>query len=165
MAPPSPELLEIGRVGRPHGVRGEVYVDLLTDREERLAVGSRLVARERSLTVLAARPSNGRWLVRFDGLDDRSDAERLTGVVLLAEPIEDAEALWVHELIGSRVVELDGTDRGRCVSVVANPAHDLLELDSGALVPVTFVVSCADGVTTVDVPTGLFDLTEPAPDA
>ncbi len=158
-----PDLLEVGRIGRPHGVRGELYVDLLTDREERVAVGSRLVVRDGTLEVIAARPSNGRWLVTFAGVTDRTQAERLTGVLLLAAPIEDPDALWVHELIGSRVVEAGGVDRGECVSVLANPAHDLLELDSGALVPVTFVVSCVDGVTTVDVPEGLFDLVEPDP--
>ena len=163
MTVPRPDLLEVGRIGRPHGVRGELYVDLLTDREERVAVGSRLVARADTLEVVAARPSNGRWLVMFAGVSDRTQAERLTGVQLLAAPIEDPDALWVHELIGSRVIEADGVDRGRCVSVLANPAHDLLELDSGALVPVTFVVSCVDGVTTVDVPEGLFDLVEPNP--
>jgi 16S rRNA processing protein RimM len=163
MTVPRPDLLEVGRIGRPHGVRGELYVDLLTDREERVAVGSRLVARDDTLEVVAARPSNGRWLVVFAGVSDRTQAERLTGVQLLAAPIDDPDALWVHELIGSRVIEADGVDRGRCVSVLANPAHDLLELDSGALVPVTFVVSCVDGVTTVDVPEGLFDLVEPNP--
>jgi 16S rRNA processing protein RimM len=162
MTDPPPDLLEVGRIGRPHGVRGELYVDLLTDREERVAVGSRLVARDDTLEVVAARPSNGRWLVMFAGVSDRTQAERLTGVQLLAAPIEDPDALWVHELIGSRVVEASGVDRGRCVSVLANPAHDLLELDSGALVPVTFVVSCIDGITTVDVPEGLFDLVEPS---
>ncbi len=161
MTDPPPDLLEVGRIGRPHGVRGELYVDLLTDREERVAVGSRLVARDDTLEVVAARPSNGRWLVMFAGVSDRTQAERLTGVQLRAAPIEDPDALWVHELIGSQVVEASGVDRGRCVSVLANPAHDLLELDSGALVPVTFVVSCGGGVTTVDVPEGLFDLVEP----
>ena len=163
MTDPPPDLLEVGRIGRPHGVRGELYVDLLTDRDERVAVGSCLVARDDTLEVIAARPSNGRWLVTFAGVTDRTQAERLTGVVLHAPPIEDPDALWVHELIGSRVVEAGGVDRGQCVSVLANPAHDLLELDTGALVPVAFVVSCVHGVTTVDVPEGLFDLVEPDP--
>jgi ribosomal 30S subunit maturation factor RimM len=63
----------------------------------------------------------------------------------------------VHQLIGSVVRETDGTERGRVVSVVANPAHDQLVLDTGALVPAVFVVSCADGVTVIDPPDGLFD--------
>jgi 16S rRNA processing protein RimM len=86
----------------------------------------------------------------------------MTGAELLAEPVDDPDALWVHDLIGCRVVEVDGTERGRCVAVVANPASDLLELDSTALVPVTFVVSCVDGVITIDPPAGLFELLDPA---
>ncbi len=63
----------------------------------------------------------------------------------------------MHELIGSLVQEPDGTERGRVVSVLANPAHDQLVLESGALVPAVFVVSCADGVTVIDPPEGLFE--------
>ncbi len=59
------------------------------------------------------------------------------------------------------MVEVDGTEHGVCVSVLANPAADLLELDSGALVPSNFVVSNADGVVLVDTPEGLFDLDSP----
>ena len=59
------------------------------------------------------------------------------------------------------MVEVDGTPRGRCVALVANPAADLLELDDGALVPTNFVVSMADGVIVVDVPDGLFEATAP----
>jgi len=159
MAAPRGRLI-VGRIGRPHGVRGEAYVDLLTDREERLAVGARLWARDTELVVAAARRSNNRWLVTFEGFD-RTTAERFTTAELLADPLDaddDSDALWVHELIGSTVVQADGTDRGRCVSVVANPAADLLELDSGHLVPVTFVVTCTDGVITIDPPEGLFDV-------
>ncbi|MEZ5247778.1 MAG: hypothetical protein R2713_00735 [Ilumatobacteraceae bacterium] len=64
----------------------------------------------------------------------------------------------MHDLIGARVADQTGADRGVCVAVVDNPAHDLLELDTGHLVPVTFVVSVADGQITVDAPDGLFDL-------
>ncbi|MEO8266199.1 MAG: ribosome maturation factor RimM [Ilumatobacteraceae bacterium] len=152
---------EVGRVGRAHGVQGELYVTLITDRVERLASGARLLADGQWLTVAAARLQQQRWLVRFVGVDDRTAAEKLTNAVLHAEPIDvddDDEALWVHELIGSRVVDQQGVDRGSCVAVIDNPAHDILELDSGALVPVIFVVSLVDGVATIDPPEGLFDL-------
>ncbi len=149
-------LLSVGRIGRPHGIRGEVYVDLSTDREDRLAIGARLRSRDTELVVAAARPSNSRWLVTFEGFD-RTVAERFTNAELYAPPVDDPDALWVHDLIGSSVVEADGTERGRCVAVVANPAADLLELDSGALVPVTFVLGLADGVITIEVPEGLFE--------
>lgn len=151
-------LLEVGRIGRAHGVRGDVMVSLTTDRVERLAVGSRLSTGSTWLTVTASSRSNDRWRVHFEGIDDRDAAEALAGTPLSAEPIDDPDVLWVHQLIGADVVELDGTRRGRCVAVVDNPAADLLELDSGALVPVTFVRSSAEGVITIDPPEGLFDL-------
>jgi 16S rRNA processing protein RimM len=151
--------LEVGRVAKVHGLQGEVVVALISDYPEvRLAPGSRLWAGTQELEVGSARPHQGRWLVRFVGVADRGSAERLAGRTLTADGLDDPDALWVHELIGSRVVE-EGTavERGRVVAVVANPAHELLELDSGALVPIVFVVSCADGVTTIAPPEGLFD--------
>jgi len=154
-----PALREIGRIGRPHGVRGDVHVSLITDRTERLAPGAQVRAAGRWLTVQSARPQAKHWLVHFTGVDDRTAAEQLTSAVLLAEPLPARDdGLWVHDLIGSRVVETDGTDRGTCTAVLANPAHDILELDEGSLVPVTFVTSFADGVITIDPPEGLFDL-------
>jgi 16S rRNA processing protein RimM len=155
-----PGLLEVGRIGRAHGIKGDVFVDLITDRTERVAVGSRLFGAGRWLTITACSPSGPRWRVHLEGVDDRNAAEALAGTVLSAEPITDPDALWIHELIGAEVVEVDGTRRGRCVAVVANPAADLLELDTGALVPLTFVVTRAEGEITVDVPAGLFELNE-----
>jgi 16S rRNA processing protein RimM len=96
--------------------------------------------------------------VKFAQIADRTAAEAYANRALRGRPIEDPDALWVHEMIGRRVVETDGTDHGRCVSVLANPAADLLELDSGALVPSNFVVSVDAETITVDTPDGLFDL-------
>jgi len=152
--------LEVGRVTKAHGLRGEVVVHLTSDYPEaRLAPGSRLHAGPDELVVRSARPHQDRWLVLFEGVVDRPAAERLAGRALSGEALDDPEALWVHELIGSRVVEEEtGVDRGRVVSVVANPAHELLELESGALVPVVFVRSCVDGGTLIAPPPRLFDL-------
>ncbi len=155
-------LLEVGRIGRPHGIRGDVFLDLTTDRSERAAVGSRLWARDRWITITRSSPSNRRWRVHIDGVDERSAAEALTGVAVFAEPIEDPDALWVHDLIGASVIEPNGIDRGRCVAVVANPASDLLELESGALVPVAFVTAVDTSgrvpLVTIDPPDGLFEM-------
>jgi 16S rRNA processing protein RimM len=154
-------LREVGRIGRAHGVQGAVYVSLITDRLERVAPGARLLAGSQWLTVAESRPQQQRWLVRFDGVDDRTAAEKLTNTTLQAEPLDDQDdddALWVHELIGSRVVDQEGIERGTCIAVIDNPAHDILELDTGALIPVIFVVSCRDGLATIDPPDGLFDL-------
>ncbi len=152
-------LLVVGRIGRPHGVRGDVYVDLVTDRTDRLDAGNRLRCRDTWLVIGHSRPVANRWLVSFEGVTDREAAAALTSAELSAPPIEDdPDALWVHDLIGGLVVDVDGTERGRCVTVVDNPAADLLELDTGALVPVTFVVEVTDDVITVDTPDGLFEL-------
>lgn len=151
-------LLEVGRVAKPHGLRGEVVVRLTTDRVERLAPGTVLHADEGDLLVVSSRPHQDRWIVAFDGVEARESADRLRGQALRAAPLDDPDELWVHDLVGSSVVTVGGEAVGRCVSVVANPASDLLELDSGALVPVVFVVDRAPGRVTIDPPEGLFDL-------
>ncbi len=155
-------LLEVGHFGRAHGIRGDVFFVLSTDRVERAAVGSKLWVRDRWMTVAASSNASGKWRVHLEGVDDRNAAEALASIKVYAEPLDDADALWVHHLIGATVIETNGIDRGRCVSVVANPASDLLELDSGALVPVAFVTSVdvSGGVplVTIDPPDGLFDL-------
>jgi 16S rRNA processing protein RimM len=157
--PGSPRLLEVGRIAKPHGVRGEVVVVLTTDRSERDAPGTVLQTARGPLTVLASRPERERFLVTFEGLHDREDADEWRGTILLAEPIDDPDTLWIHELIGCHVRSQDGVDRGLVESVQANPASDLLVLDSGSLVPLHFVVGePIDGVIAVDVPDGLFDL-------
>jgi 16S rRNA processing protein RimM len=150
-----------------------VFVQLVTDRTERLDVGASLHTlrngRPVELFVEAARVlSNGRWVVKFDQITSRNDAETWNNSALHGAPITDDDVLWIHELIGASVVEVDGTPRGTCVGVLANPASDILELDTGALVPSNFVVSNIaktgpERVITVDVPDGLFELTEPEP--
>ena len=156
------DLLEVGRIGKPHGVRGDTYVTFTSDVASRHEPGSVMFVRtasgERRLVVERSRAERDRHVVHFEGIESRESVAVLTNAVLLAEPVADDSSLWVHELIGSEVVELSGTARGRCVAVVANPAHDLLELADGSLVPMPFVLSCRDGVTTIDPPEGLFGL-------
>jgi 16S rRNA processing protein RimM len=160
MTTPPDGLLEIGVLRRAHGVRGQLNVQLATDRAERLVPGARWFARNGWLTVKAASPHHDRWLVTFDEVADRETAQRYTNTPVYAEPLDDPDELWVHELIGADVVEIDGTPRGRCVSVIENPAADLLELDSGALVPVVFVTEHTSERIVIDPPAGLFDLSE-----
>jgi 16S rRNA processing protein RimM len=155
-------LLEVGRIVRAHGLRGQVVVELTTNRSERVAPGSLLDADGRTVEVVAsatapAGTGHDRWLVTLDGVVTREAADALRGATLRAEAIDDPDVLWFHELIGARVVEVDGTDRGLVADVLANPASDLLELESGALVPLRFVVTRSDGVLTVDAPDGLFE--------
>jgi 16S rRNA processing protein RimM len=151
-------LLEVGWVGKPHGLAGELVVSLVSNRPERAAVGSTLLTDEGELRIEASRPFGGNWLMRFVGVDSRARAEALRGTVLRAHPLEDGEAWWVHELIGSEVFDLAGERLGVVSGVLANPASDLLELDGGALVPLRFVVERSRGRVVVDVPPGLLDL-------
>ena len=151
-------LLEIGHLRKAHGVHGQVNVQLTTDRPERLVPGTRWFARDGWLTITAASPHLDRWLVTFDEIGDRLGAQRYTNTPVYAEPLDDPDELWVHELIGLPVVEVDGTERGTCVAVIDNPAADLLELDSGALVPVVFVTEQTAERIVIDPPDGLFDL-------
>ena len=158
-------LLEIGHVARPHGLGGDVVVQLITTVEERLAVGSTLEYGGGSLAVQSAQalpgkpgPKGTHWLVHFAGVDSREAAEKLAGAELRAEPLAAAEGLWVHDLIGCEVVDGSGQGHGVVSSVEANPASDLLVLDTGALVPLRFVVAAEPGRLTVEVPEGLFDI-------
>jgi len=168
---PPPSLVEVGRITRPHGLRGEVVVALTSDREERVAVGSTLETDRGPLVVATARREHRKgqqrhtsqysqhWVVAFRGHDGRDAAEALRGLALRAEPIDDPDAMWVDDLVGATVVLVgSGEPIGTCVAVMANPAADILELDSGALVPVVFVTEHAPGRITVDLPDGLLDL-------
>jgi 16S rRNA processing protein RimM len=157
MGPDGP-LLEVGRVAKAHGLTGEVAVDLWAGRSERLAPGTVFTTDDGELQVATTRAHQGRYLVRFEGVADRSGAEALRGRVLRAEPIDDPDTLWVHELVGADVVAVDGRRLGRVAAVEANPASDLLVLDGGGLIPLRFVTDHRAGETvTVDVPDGLLE--------
>ena len=154
-------MLEVGRITRPHGVRGDVNVVLTTNRTERVAVGTVLHTDDGPLTVRSSRPHKSGYIVTFEECTDRERAEMLRGMVLRAEPIDDPDELWVHELIGAVVVDETDVHRGRVVRVLDNPGSDILELDTGALVPVQFVTAVDPGVRIdVHVPAGLFALDE-----
>jgi len=151
--------LEVGTVVRPHGLKGDVVVRLVSNLDDRLAPGARLDAAGAELVVASARPlQKDRHVVHFEGCASVEDAEALRGTVLFGAPLEREGVLWVDELVGARMVATDGTEIGEIVAVEANPASDLLVLADGALVPARFVVGdVVDGVVVVEVPEGLFE--------
>ncbi len=154
----SVELLEVGRITKAHGLKGEVLVFLSSDRVERMAVGSVLQTVRGPLTVTWAKRHQDRWRVHFEGVDDRNAADALHSTVLHAEPIDDPDAFFIHELIGSEVVDRAGVHIGTVEFVEANPAHDMLVLDGARLVPLVFIVE-RDGTKLIaELPVGLFDL-------
>jgi 16S rRNA processing protein RimM len=152
--------LEIGRLGRPHGLRGEIMVTLTSDRAERRVAGCEWWIAGRPVVVEAVRAHQGRHRVKLTGVDDRDAAAALTGATVYAAPLaatDDDDVVWVHEVVGAEVVDRTGRVLGRVEAVQANPAHDLLVLDGGGLVPMVFVVEHDGGRVVVDPPEGLLD--------
>lgn len=157
------ELLEVGRVVRPHGLKGQVVVELWTNRRERVLPGAALQGPTGVLRVVRSSPlapSGGRerWLVAFEGVEDRTSAENLRGALLRASEIIEPDALWVHRLIGREVFDRSGARLGIVLAVEANPASDLLVLDGGSLVPLTFLVEHSEERLIVDPPEGLLEV-------
>jgi 16S rRNA processing protein RimM len=155
--------LEVGRVHKAHGLKGDVSVSLTTDRLERVEPGSRLFVDDVEHEVVrSTHQPPDRWIVGFGGVGDRTAAEALRGALLTAEPLDDEDEIWVHELVGATVALADGTEVGVVEAVQDNPAHDLLVLDTGDLVPVVFVVD-GSGLperVVIDPPEGLLGIAE-----
>jgi 16S rRNA processing protein RimM len=152
------DLLDVGRIARAHGLKGDVIVALWSTVPERLSPGSVFSTDQGSVTVLSSQPQGTGYLVRLEGINSRTAAEGLRGLVLRAEPLTIEGALWAHEMIGARLIDQTGQDHGEITAMENNPASDLLVLESGALVPLRFVVDVVAGARVlVDVPEGLFD--------
>jgi 16S rRNA processing protein RimM len=165
----------VGRIGRPHGVRGYVVVGVRTDEPElRFAPGSRLDTDPEDvgpLTVVAARSHSGELLVRFEGVKDRDAAAELRGTWLIIDsstlaPTGDPDEFHDHELIGLTVRTVDGTEVG-VVEDVLHSGQDLLTVRAGSreiLVPfvkaIVTDVDVTNGVLVIDPPPGLIDLQE-----
>jgi 16S rRNA processing protein RimM len=127
-------LLVVGRIGRAHGLRGEVTIEVRTDQPElRFADGSVLVTDPESvgpLKVIHAKNHSGRILIAFEGIYDRNGAEQVRNTLLLADidPTEssDDDEYYDFQLIGSSVSLIDGTEVGEVTDVIHLPAQDLL---------------------------------------
>jgi 16S rRNA processing protein RimM len=118
-----------------------------------------MYAGDRRLIVASARRHRDRWIVRFEQIDDRTAAEALTGTTLLADALPAAPGeLWAHQLVGRPVHDRRAGLLGTVVAIQANPAHDLLVLDGGTLVPVVFITDTTGDAILVDAPDGLLDL-------
>ena len=162
----------VGRIGRPHGVRGEVTVEVRTDDPgQRFAVGSVLTtdpAARGPLTVAGAGRSGSVTTLRFEGIADRSAAESLRGTLLLVDgetlpPPEDDE-YYDHQLIGLAAVTSAGAELGEVIDVLHLPASPVLSVRTPdrAEVLVPFVaaivpeVDLAGGRLVIDPPEGMF---------
>lgn len=133
-----PERIEVGRVIRAHGVRGEVAVESLSDVPERFDPGSELLATvrgtSRRLTVETVRPHGGALLIRFREVGDRDAAEPLRGALLEvsreAVPVPP-EGTWYHfQLVGCRCRDERRGDLGEVVEVVEDGGGVLLAVEA-----------------------------------
>jgi 16S rRNA processing protein RimM len=129
----------VGRLGRPHGVRGEIAVQLRTDEPERRFAPGATLATDRpghpALTVRAARRHGPRLLVSFAEVRDRTRAEGLQGALLSADVDEaetpaDPDEFYDRHLVGLNAVTPDGLDVGVVTQVMHLPAHDVLSITS-----------------------------------
>lgn len=137
----APGHLAVGRIVKPHGIRGEVTVFALSENEERFRPGARLFLSatpegDRGLlpvTVEKARMHQGRWLLTLDRIADRTHAEQHAGSYLVV-PREDAEAAreegewFLHGLVGREVVDAGGARLGEVVDVIETAAAPMLEI-------------------------------------
>jgi 16S rRNA processing protein RimM len=158
--------LVVGRIGRAHGVRGDLFVEPMTDEPDiRFATASQLrTSSNKTLTVATTKWHSGRFVVHFVDIDDRTKAEELKGLELFVEvdPLEmpsDPDEFYDHQLVGLEVFQ-DGIKLGKVSEVIHLPAQDLLavEIDGKGEVLIPFVT---EFVPLVDVAGGRLEITPP----
>lgn len=172
-APGWDDMVIVGRIARPHGIRGEVVIDPATDfPDERFAEGATLFAERggvgTTLTVEAFRMHAGRPIVRFAASETMNDAEALRGLELRvpeSELGELPENVWYHhQLLGSRVRTKDGRDVGTVTAISGPTERSILVIDGPdgqALVPLVAAfctVDVAGKTIEIDPPEGLLEV-------
>ncbi|MFJ9040127.1 ribosome maturation factor RimM [Streptomyces sp. NPDC102406] len=166
--------LVVGRIGRAHGIKGEVTIEVRTDEPElRLGPGAVLATDPAStgpLTIESGRVHSGRLLLRFEGVRDRTQAEALRNTLLIAEVDpeelpEDPEEFYDHQLMDLDVVTADGTEVGRITEISHLPSQDLfiVERPDGSEVMIPFVeeivteIDLEEQKAVITPPPGLID--------
>ncbi|MEU8654094.1 ribosome maturation factor RimM [Streptomyces sp. NPDC048737] len=166
--------LVVARIGRAHGIKGEVTVEVRTDEPElRLAPGAVLAtdpAAKGPLTIETGRVHSGRLLLRFEGVTDRTAAEALRNVLLIAEVDprelpEEEDEYYDHQLMDLDVVTKDGVEVGRITEISHLPSQDLfiVERADGSEVMIPFVeaivveIDLEEQRAVIDPPPGLID--------
>jgi len=166
--------LVVARIGRAHGIKGEVTVEVRTDEPElRLAPGAVLATDPASagpLTIETGRVHSGRLLLRFEGVRDRTGAEALRNTLLIAdvdpeERPEEPDEYYDHQLIDLDVITVDGEAVGRITEISHLPSQDLfiVERPDGSEVLVPFVEEIVTEIdldeqrAVIDPPPGLID--------
>ncbi len=171
---PGPSYLLLGNILRPHGLRGELRVRLLTDYPERIGnlpqiyLASDLEAQDaRAWRVEHIRMHQQYGLLKLQGVDDRNEAELLRELKVLvaiedAVPLEEGE-FYLHQLVGLRVITAEGCELGRVHDIIETGANDVYIVKSPELGEILFPattetileISIADGQLRVQLPDGL----------
>ncbi|MFJ5710884.1 ribosome maturation factor RimM [Streptomyces sp. NPDC093105] len=166
--------LVVARIGRAHGIRGDVTVEVRTDEPElRLGPGAVLLTDPPSagpLTVESGKVHSGRLLLRFEGVRDRNAAEALRNTLLIAEvdPAElpeEEDEYYDHQLVDLDVVLADGTEVGVITEISHLPSQDLfiVERPDGTELMIPFVEQIVTEIdlenqrAVIDPPPGLID--------
>ncbi|MBL9016386.1 MAG: 16S rRNA processing protein RimM [Myxococcales bacterium] len=157
--------LEIGGIARAHGIKGEVVVHTHDPDSEILGELESIYVGGVEKKIVEARPSQKGWLVLFEGITTRTEAEHLRGQVVEVDrellELADGEVL-LDDLVGCKVVTIDGTPWGTVAGIELSPAQEILVIHDGEverMLPLVdqFVtnIDIAAGVVTVDPPEGL----------
>lgn len=128
------ELVPVGRVGRPHGLDGGFFVELASERRGVFATGATLFAGGEEATVVVSRHgAGGRPVIRLDRQVERGAELAVARATL--PTLDDEDEFYVFQLVGLSVEEEDGRILGTVREVSEYPGNDVLELDSGASLP------------------------------
>ena len=128
--------LNVGRIGRAHGILGEATIEVRTDEPQtRFAIGAQLITDHGNLVVTSARVHNGILLLGFEGITDRNAVEKLRNTLLYAEvdidqPSENEDDYHIQQLIGLTAVLADGSNYGTVADVLNLPAQDCLVINT-----------------------------------
>jgi 16S rRNA processing protein RimM len=137
------DLVRVGRVGKPHGLDGGFFVEGASERKDIFAQGATLYVAGEPMTVVGSRHgSGGRPVIRLDRHVERG-AELAVARATLPR-LDDADEFYVFQLVGLNVEEEGGRQLGRVREVLEYPGNDVLELDSGASLPL--VEACVQQV-------------------
>ena len=131
------DLIEVGRVGKPHGLAGAFFVEQASSDPERFAVGARLLVAGEPAVVVESKRSGGRPVVKLDREVERGVALEVPRSEL---PPPAPDSFYVADLVGLEAVEEGGQPLGRVREVSPGVANDVIELDSGVALP--FVAAC-----------------------
>jgi 16S rRNA processing protein RimM len=140
------ELVQIGRVGKPHGLDGSFAVEEASEAPERFARGATVYVDGEAARVVESKRARGRPVIRLDRFVERGSP---LSVLRSELPEPQPDSYYVFDLAGLEVEDEGGRSLGRVDQVAPGPANDVLELDSGLSLP--FVEAC---VMEVDVEAG-----------